>query len=300
MIRRAAGETALPITTLNIEELQRAGVTTAEQAVQFITENQSAVVSSGSVGASNGATSYADLRGLGPQRTLVLLNGQRVVNNPYEGRAVDLNTLPTVAIERIEVLRDGASAIYGTDAIAGVINIITRKEFQGISVAADGKWPQGGGGDSYGANIVGGYGSLATDGWNVYGGFSYQKQKVLNATDRDYASTGVIPSKGMAKSSGTTFPATWFQFDPNTGDLNATANPSAAAGCAPPTSFLNSSGACRYNYAGQVDLVPEQELWSFLARGSLALGKNNTLSLEYFRAREHAEHECRCRRRWSD
>ena len=73
MIRRAAGETALPITTLNIEELQKAGVTTAEQAVQFITENQSAVVSSGSVGGSNGATSYADLRGLGPQRTLVLL-----------------------------------------------------------------------------------------------------------------------------------------------------------------------------------------------------------------------------------
>ena len=150
-------------------------------------------------------------------------------------RAVDLNTLPTVAIERIEVLRDGASAIYGTDAIAGVINIITRKEYEGISVAADGKWPQGGGGDSYGANIVGGYGSLATDGWNVYGGFSYTKQKVLNATDRDYSATGVIPSKGMAKSSGTTFPATWFQFDPNSGDLNATANPSAAAGCAPPT-----------------------------------------------------------------
>ena len=68
-----------------------------------------------------------------------------MVNNPYEGRAVDLNTLPTVAIERIEVLRDGASAIYGTDAIAGVINIITRKEFQGISVAADGKRPKGAG-----------------------------------------------------------------------------------------------------------------------------------------------------------
>ncbi len=143
------------------------------------------------------------------------------MNNPYEGQAVDLNTLPTVAIERIEVLRDGASAIYGTDAIAGVINIITRKEFQGFSIAADGKWPQGDGGDSYGVNLVGGYGSLATQGCNVYGGFSYQKQKVLEATSRDYASTGVIPSKGMAKSSGTTFPATWFQFDPNTGDLNA-------------------------------------------------------------------------------
>jgi iron complex outermembrane recepter protein len=283
MIRRAAGETALPITTLNIEELQKAGVTTAEQAVQFITENQSAIVSANSVGASNGGTSYADLRGLGPQRTLVLLNGQRVVNNPYEGRAVDLNTLPTVAIERIEVLRDGASAIYGTDAIAGVINIITRKEFQGFSVAADGKWPQGNGGDSYGASIAGGYGSLATQGFNIYGGFTYQKQKVLAAPDREYASTGVIPSKGLAKSSGTTFPATWTQYDPTTGDLVVTTNP-ALPGCAPPDSFANSSGACRFDYARQVDLIPEQELWSFLARGSLALGKNNTLSLEYFRS----------------
>ena len=245
----------MPITTLNIEELQKAGVTTAEQAVQFITENQSAIISSNSVGASNGATSYADLRGLGPQRTLVLLNGQRVVNNPYEGVAVDLNALPTVAIERIEVLRDGASAIYGTDAIAGVINIITRKEFQGISVAADGKWPRGAEGIRIGANIV--RGLRPGNGWlERLRRIRYQKQKVLNAPDRDYAATGVIPSKGLAKSSGTTFPATWFQFDPNSGDLNSTANPAAAAGCAPPDSFKNASGACRFDYARQVDLVP--------------------------------------------
>ena len=79
----------------------------------------------------------------------MLLNGQRIVSNPYLASAVDLNTIPTVAIERIEVLRDGASAIYGTDAIAGVVNIITRKEYQGISVAGQGTWPSENGGEQY-------------------------------------------------------------------------------------------------------------------------------------------------------
>ena len=136
LIRRSQAETALPVTSIEAEDLRKAGVTTAEQAMSFIPENQATVNSSRSVGTTNGSASYVDLRGLGASRTLVLLNGQRVVNNPYSGIAVDVNTLPTVAIERIDVLRDGASAIYGTDAIAGVVNVVTRKEYQGISVAA--------------------------------------------------------------------------------------------------------------------------------------------------------------------
>jgi iron complex outermembrane receptor protein len=135
LIKRSEAETALPVTIIDAEDLKKAGVTTVEQAMSFVAQNQSRVNTSNSIDTFRGGASFADLRALGPQRTLVLLNGQRVVNNPYENVGVDLNAIPAVAIDRIEVLRDGASAIYGTDAIAGVVNIITRSEYQGISVA---------------------------------------------------------------------------------------------------------------------------------------------------------------------
>ena len=92
---------------------------------------------------------YADLRSLGAQRTLVLLNGKRVVSNPFSSVAVDLNTLPLAAVHRIETLPDGASATYGTDAIAGVINFITRKDYKGVTVGAEVQIPEESGGEVY-------------------------------------------------------------------------------------------------------------------------------------------------------
>ena len=282
MIRRSQTETALPVTTISTEELRKAGVTTAEQAMTFIAENQSSVGSSQSVGSSNGGASYVDLRALGPSRTLVLLNGQRVVNNPYSSAAVDINTLPTVAIQRIEVLRDGASAVYGTDAIAGVVNVITRKEYEGISVAAQGNWPQESGGESYGANILAGFGSLDKQGWNVFGGFTYTQQNALAAIDRDYTGTGLILDKGMAKTSGTSFPGNYSQ------SATGVATNPTVPNCKPPRSVLvpdvYGPNSCRYDYTQNIDLIGEQTLWSFFGRGTLALNATNQLFVEYFYA----------------
>jgi iron complex outermembrane recepter protein len=282
LIKRSQTETALPVTTISVEELQRAGVTSAEQAMTFIAENQSSVNTSGSVGASNGGSSNVDLRALGEERTLVLLNGQRVVNNPYLGNAVDLNTIPTVAIQRIEVLRDGASAIYGTDAIAGVVNIITRKEYEGFSITGQYNLPQGNGGESYGANLLAGFGSLEKQGWNIFGGVSYSEQKLLASIDRGYTGTGLILDKGMAKTSGTTFPGNYSQ-----SSTGVATNPSLS-NCNPPRSVLvpdvYGPNSCRYDYTQQIDLIPEQTQWSFLGRGTLALGANNQLFVEYFYA----------------
>lgn len=282
LIRRSQAETALPVTSINMDDLARVGVTTAEQAMTFITENQSMTNATNSVGGTNGAASYVDLRALGAARTLVLLNGQRVVNNPYTGIAVDLNTIPMVAVERIEVLRDGASAIYGSDAIAGVVNIITRKEFQGINVNASGTWPDAsGGGESYSAGISGGFGSLANQGFNVWGGFTYNKQEALRAVDRPALATGINEDKGMFKTSGTTFPA-----NANNG------NPSYP-NCQPPRSLafpdLFGPDTCRYDYTQVIDLIPYQEQWSFMGRGTIAIGANNQAFLEYFRSYNEIE-----------
>jgi iron complex outermembrane receptor protein len=285
LIKRSQTETALPVTTITVEELQKAGVTTAQEAMTFIAENQSAQNSSNSVGSSNGGSSYVDLRGLGPSRTLVLLNGQRIVNNPYTAQAVDLNTIPTVAIQRIEVLRDGASAVYGTDAIAGVVNIITRKEYQGFSVMGQGTWPQTNGGESYAAGILGGFGNLSTQGWNIYGGFNYNKQEQLKSTDRSYTNTGIILNKGVARTSGTTFPANYSQ------SATGVATNPTLPNCDPTLSVNvgNSQTSCRYDFTQQIDLIGAQEQWSVFARGSLALGANNTLFVEYFRAYNQLE-----------
>lgn len=278
-IKRLASEQALPVTVLSTEELAKSGVTNAEQAMSFISANQSSTVSASSVGASNGGASYADLRGLGASRTLTMVNGQRMVNNPYSAAAVDINALPFGVMERIETLTDGASAIYGTDAIAGVVNFITKKEYKGASAFADGSFPTTNQGDgrqgSYGGTI--GFGSLAADGWNIFGGISYRIQEPLAATARDYSKTSYVPEQGYNKTSGTTFPATYTQ----TG-VSGSFNPSLP-NCAPPTSIKIGSN-CRFDYVPFIDMVPSQTQMSIIGKGSWAINKDNTLSLEYIQA----------------
>ena len=237
-IPRISSETALPVTVLKTEELAKVGVTNAEQALAFITSNQSSVNSAVSVGAVNGGASFADLRGLGVARTLVLVNGKRMVASSYDSggaTAVDLNAIPYGAVERIEVLNDGASAIYGSDAVAGVVNFITRREFQGLEVTASLSQPfASGGGETYQIGATGGIGSLADQGWSLFGSVGYRWQKSLPASARSYASTGYNPSKGLQLLDPTTFPATYYQ-----GDFES--NPSLP-GCQPPSSLPNVSG----------------------------------------------------------
>ena len=150
-IRQIAAESALPVTVLRTDDLAKAGVTNAEQALSFITSNQSGVNTARSISNVNGGAANADLRGLGASRTLVLVNGKRLIANSYDSgyaTAVDLNTVPYAAVERIEVLNDGASAIYGSDAIAGVVNFITRRELQGLTLNASLSQPFASGGGS--------------------------------------------------------------------------------------------------------------------------------------------------------
>jgi len=140
-IRRVDAETAVPVTILNIEQLRNEGVTTTAQILQRVTGNQSTIVAASSVGSSSGGSSFADMRGIGSNKTLVLLNGRRLGNNAIDGSAVDINTIPFAAIDRVEILRDGASALYGTDAIGGVINFITRKSLTDGTLTLGGEVP---------------------------------------------------------------------------------------------------------------------------------------------------------------
>jgi iron complex outermembrane recepter protein len=259
--------------------LAKSGVTNAEQAVAFITSNQSTLNSSSSLSGANGGASYADLRGLGAGRTLVLINGKRMVNNPYDGgvgTAVDLNTIPYGAVERIEVLNDGASAIYGSDAIAGVINFITRREFQGLRLEGSLSQPtQSGGGQSYDVGVTGGIGSLTEQGWNLFGSIAFRGQASLRSTDRSFSNTAYIPSRGVDFTSIFSSPANYFQ--DSTGVFS---NPSLP-GCNPPNSQPSPYVPCGFDYVRFMDIVPQQYQLNMMAKGSYAVDSNNTVSLEY-------------------
>src|SRR5262245_15714489 len=137
-IKRIEGETALPVTIITRRDIERLGATTTEDILKHITAS-TAMLSQTTQGVGY-ATSNANLRGLGANSTLILLNGRRMATQPFGSiggfnaspSAVDLNSIPFSAIERVEVLRDGASAVYGTDAVGGVINFITRQDYRGL------------------------------------------------------------------------------------------------------------------------------------------------------------------------
>ncbi|MGH6610341.1 MAG: TonB-dependent receptor plug domain-containing protein, partial [Burkholderiaceae bacterium] len=176
LLRRTDAETALPITIIRSEDLVRQGITTAEQAVGRIAANQSLIGVSQGIGANTGGKAEADLRGLGSNKTLILVNGRRLANHAFPGLegSVDLNAIPLNAIDRIEVLRDGASALYGTDAIGGVINFILRRDYTGIEVAVEYQKPEeSGGGDERRFTILGGFGSLDKQGFNILASLDY-------------------------------------------------------------------------------------------------------------------------------
>ena len=291
-IKRIDAETAVPVTIIKIEELKREGVTTIEQVINRLSASQGSQGTSQSVGSGTGGAAFADLRGIGADKTLILLNGRRVANNAFDSSATDLNMIPFAALERVEVLRDGASALYGTDAIGGVINFITKKNFQGGTVTVGGDFPQDDGGRQTNFNIGYGIGDLDQDRFNFMAVIDYQKQKNLSAQQRDFGATGYIPEKGVDRTSGTTFPASYSQRqplavpDPVTGATARTyvANP-AAPNCDPPFS-IDTAGAglnCRYDFTRWIDLVPETERLSFFGRASAKLSDDHTVNFEYFR-----------------
>ncbi|MDZ7654106.1 MAG: TonB-dependent receptor [Burkholderiaceae bacterium] len=274
-LRRVDAETALPVTIIKAEDLIKQGVTTAEGAVARIAANQSQLGVSGSIGATTGGQSSADLRGLGGNgnKTLVLLNGRRVANHAFDSGSADLNAIPLSAIDRIEVLRDGASAIYGTDAIGGVINFILRRDFQGIEVSAENQAPQAAGGDVNRATLAAGFGSLTKDRFNVLATLDWRDQKVVEAAARPFAATGIINGDITGGTSGSSFPGDLGGFEPS------------LPTCAPPSSIPNEAGtACRYDFTRDIDIVPKNDQLTMLLRGAFALPGDHVISAEYLRA----------------
>ncbi|HTD12368.1 MAG TPA: TonB-dependent receptor plug domain-containing protein, partial [Steroidobacteraceae bacterium] len=213
-IKGINAETALPVQVLTTEDIARTGVTTAEQLFQQISAASSSGLTNAAqaTGFQTGAISTISLRGLGSARTLVLINGRR--SAPYgggsvgpAGDSVDISAIPISMVERVEILKDGASAIYGSDAIAGVVNFILKKDYQGAQLSAYAGTPtrRGGGGEQNVSGSVG-HGDLSSDRYNVALGFNFDHMSPIIGASRAFAQR-YSPGYGNDVTSSFAFPA---------------------------------------------------------------------------------------------
>lgn len=277
LIKRPNSETAEAITILKADALKNQGIENVEQVLDTLTAATPSVNIASSVGSFSGGGTYANLRHLGNGSTLVLLDGQRLANNAFNGLAVDLSGIPFSAISSVQVLREGASALYGSDAIAGVINFITKKNYQGGEIQVNFDRPQRAGGGSGEADFTVGHGDLASDGYNIMVTGSYSKQQELRATQRAFSAAGFDPAENIPN---TNYPGSWPGL---VQDANGNLWQSGYPACAGNSQLTRYFGDCSYRYSAATDLIPESREFSGMLALTKALPGNNTLQLQYFR-----------------
>jgi len=315
-IKRVQDEGSSPIQVIKAQDLVKLGITSAEQLLANISANGNGIDglvtnqgsdflnSAGKKGPNNGA-SGASLRGLGSEYTLVLLNGRRVATHALNGSSVDLNSIPLAAIDRVEILKDGASAIYGTDAIGGVINFILKRDYKGFEATAFGDVTEHGDGNIFRASLLGGFGDLATDRFNVMTSLTYDTNDRLRGKQRDFHN-GYQPDRGLAPdTTGTPFAnigqargtalGSRFALPGNTQTYNRVNLLALQGQCTTIsdmspyrgdiTGFNNNNQACAYDYGKQWSLLQPIDRTNLISRGSLAISPDHTAFVEVVASR---------------
>ncbi len=189
MISRADRETPTPVQVLSAADIAKSGKTSIAELLTDLASNGAGTLGTGFAGAFANGASGISLRGLTVGATLVLVDGHRLAPYPLSDDAqrsfVDVSSIPFDAIDHIDVLKSGASSLYGSDAIAGVINIVLKKSLNGTKFNAEVGDTQHGGGKTKRASVSTGFGNLDTDGWNAFGTAEWRKQDKITVADRD-------------------------------------------------------------------------------------------------------------------
>jgi len=261
-IKRAAAEGALPVTVVTRQQLEDSGAVTIAEFIRNSTFSSAGQFRPQS-GSSAQSFAGANLRGLGSNRTLVLVDGRRVAKAPNVGDAADMNSIPMAAVERIEILTDGASAVYGSEAIGGVINIILRKDFDGVYYSVGRTKTNITGGDREEASAMIG---MTGEKGRIIAGFSKTKRDIIFVRDYPWGA-----AKGASSFSNNFFAAV----DDGTGNLVQGAAFRGIAGtCNFPDKgfYVRSNGRCGYDF----NLVAADEAatgaTSMYARGEYKIG----------------------------
>jgi len=273
-IKRSDVEGAVPVTIITREQIELSGESSAADFIRNLTFNSSGSFRPQS-GSSAQGTSSVSLRGLGSSRTLVLVDGRRLPKSPSTGGDQDLNTIPAGAIERIEVLSDGASAVYGSDAIGGVINVILRSDYEGVEIMVGGYEPNipANGGDGEEGSIVFG---AATDRSRLLAGVSWNSREIVFARDFPWYTKGV-----------STYGNNFESWNTNPNNLNDDGEPQydisrqAIPGACnfPGTAFYtlqlaNGNDFCSFDYASVSADEASTDNQSFYAKGSYDINDN--------------------------
>ncbi|MES2489535.1 MAG: TonB-dependent receptor [Pseudomonadota bacterium] len=257
-------EGPLPLVLITRQQIEQSGeISVAALLRDQIDNNLGSYTPTSGTGVMQGAA-QVNLRGLGPGRTLVLIDGRRMPNNPANGGASqNINNIPLALVERIEILRGGASAIYGSDAIGGVINIITRKDYNGMQLGGQLDFPDGGVGNAQTASLLGGF---SNDKGNLFFSLEHYNKEIIYSRDRD----GV-----RSLTSGNGYPGTINEYDAAGNFLDSrpfSDCPTAGFGSSP--EYPNSTvidDSCRYLLGGETALT------AAVKRDSLSVGGNYRL-----------------------
>ena len=304
-ISRVQSESALPVLILTAEDIAKTGVTSVSDLIQMLPSIQGFVPVSSSVNGGGGGVTTAALHSLPSKYTLVLLDGQRMApislgNSQGGGFGVNLESIPLDAVERVEILSDGASAIYGSDAIGGVVNFILKHDKTDGNAYVNYTRPQHRGGGSWNAGISKGIGNLERDGYNLLFTYSHDNQDKLDATQRPFSAQGAyfpFSNGGVdyiynGRTSNTepaniTFKAVPVGSPAGTKPTAYSINPYYAkngncgtpfAGALTDPAALGATGvSCRFNYAATVEDLPSSKRDSGLIRGSIKLNTETTL-----------------------
>ncbi len=305
-IKRVDAETVAPVQVITREDIVRSGQPTIADVLKNLPSNTGGFGENFTNSFAPGANSIS-LRGLGQKTTLVLINGRRTANYGFaqnlQDSFVDLNSIPTAAVERIEILKDGASAIYGSDAIAGVVNVILRRDYRGadgnVSYARTARDKS-----EYGASISAGFGDLGSNKFNVFGVLDYYHRDLIMMKDTDFGATRDMRSyQGGRNFTSLTGNGTWRQVAANgttlTNNYRATAScggeeitgpeaiargltTSAAVGAATNT-------FCNKDYNDQFTSTPETDRIGFLSRGTWEISPSFTAYAELGLSRTEAK-----------
>jgi iron complex outermembrane receptor protein len=296
-IKRLDMETVAPVEIITRDQIERTGLPTVAEVIRNVPAAMSGSFNESFSNSFAPGASGVSLRGLGQKTTLVLINGRRTAGYGFaqnlQDTFVDLNSIPTSAVERIEILKDGASAIYGSDAIAGVVNIILRKDFKGLELNVSGGYAEG----DWDTRLSGtwGMGDLAKDRWNVFGVVDYYKRDELLQADTKFLHTRDMRGyEGGRNFQSLTGGGTWRQL--NAASTALTANHRAISECAGQvidgpeavrrgligapagnTTFnIPGNTFCSVDFKGQFSALPGTERVGFMGRGTKVFSDNLT------------------------
>ena len=280
-IRRVDTETASPVYTLGRDVIHDSGVTTMGKLVQEVPSVAGAATNPQVNNGGGTGASHVELRGLDTERTLVLLNGRRIGALTYEDGAVDINVIPMNMVERVEILKEGAGAIYGSDAIAGVVNFITRKNYEGADVSLD----YGVSAEDDGARqSVGLTWGTVSDHGSFMLGANWNKQEEISAADREFARNAIYfyGSVFVGGSSRTPTGRIDVATPGCTSGSVTRVDGTSGANPADYRCFITQGAASdRYNFQPENLVMTPQERGSIFASGNYQLGEGIETYAEY-------------------